>query len=609
MTMILFCFIPNAKQNEVFLFPDVYKTCMEVPLEIKKECFRLILIRLAQVKGEERESKIAQVLSFLPEILPSHLLVQNRRVIMALFDEYYQLLVKQKYVYLSDLIRLLRIAKHLNSPHEAKVVQKIRIYLASHVFEESDALPSRNEEMAPLFAYGFVRDMIAFTERFPVGSRRRREMLQALLGPASYTKHPVIKQAMQEVMTYLQGLPESERSALRLNIVEAAWNMGEEALARRISEEIALSAIKVKDAKMLCDVGFFALRDPRLSDYFFSPSQKILGSVNSLWRERVQDALTWESGKLLLHEPMRAFLSCGAWEETLKLVQENNAKGNDPIDYIGGRYGTKHLLLMLAIAFWKEGQQLEARQLYDTACAMPVKGWDSEREMLALMAAFCDTPEAFFQFAYEPSGYLASLLVEPLLKRGFMPKVLASVAQRKESSDRLRSYEELVTLVPDDHSLESAIRGEISRVKTLADKVELALLLIKIGQIAEATRLAWQMNEELQKHLQRYSRHPLEPSDYRLYESYPKVARVFFALGNTKMATHLLRQLGRSNLAFDDIIGEQLRCGAWQDALETAKKETNPITSIDTLLGIAQGTPLMRWGCSGGPRMMFGVPL
>jgi hypothetical protein len=581
----------------------------EVPLQIRKECFRLILARLSKVKGEERMGKIAQILSFLPEIFPSSLLQQNRRTIEVLFEEYYRLVIKLNCDNLSNLINLLRIAKYLKLPYEAKISREIRNYLAKHSFAENDALPSQNEYIVPLFAYGFVRDVIAFSERFPVGSRRRRDMLRALLGPSSYTKHPTIKQAMYEVIAYLQGLQESEKSPLRLNIVEAAWYVGEDALAKSISEEIALSAIKVKDAKMLCDAGFFALHDPHLSDYFFSPSQKILGPENTLWRERIKTALAWESGKPLLHEPVRALLGCGAWEEAMTLVRENNARGNDPIDYIGGRYGTKHLLLMLAISFWKEGQQLEARQLYDTACAMPVKGWDSEREMVALIAAFCDTPETFFQIAYEPSGSLASLLVEPLLKRGFMPKILASVAQRKESSDRLRSYEELVTLVPNDHSLDSAIRGEISRVKNLADKVELALLLIKIGQITEATRLAWQMNEEMQRQLQRYLHHPVEAENYRVYESYPKVARVFFTLGNTKMATHLLRQLSRSKFVSDGIIAEQLRCSAWQDALEAAKQETDPITSIATLLGIAQGASLMRWGCIGGPQMMFGIPL
>jgi tetratricopeptide (TPR) repeat protein len=596
------------------------ETSLKVPLEVRKQCVSLALQQISRIPptskpqkengSDERINALTTFLRALPEILsPAE---RNQKQVRAFFEEIYRDTRKSKS--LSSLTYLMPISNALGLQREPEIAADMVICLSKTKSPDEDGVEFPHGQLAVenLVEYGFARETIDMIEQMPTGSpktlRYKQELQSSLLRPhrdfmgMHHVALPHLKAAMNEVIAYIQQLPETERTPLLQSLGWTTRRMGQHQLANTIFEEIAQAAIKEKDAMMLFNAAQWRFRNP-------SQEETILVPLDITWRDRVQAALAWESSKDATDDVGRAFVGCGAWQDALEYTQKNYIWGvrHECITMI---YSMGSPLIQVAKAFWERGQKTEALQIYKVVRALPIPERDmSDNQALAEMAALCDTPATALHFANRSDSYVIyGTIIELLVKRGNIGEIVGATQHLKKSFKRLRQYNALIPLVRQHPSLNSALLSERKRLREFDERAQLASLLAQNGQQKEARECVNRLHQELRKRL------VVNSITKETFYDLPGLAQALFLVGDTVTNAELLRyaqsraryvQIDKEmeevvkdcseEYAYRDIVKEQTRAGLWQDAIETTQKFEGSTDKMEAILSIAKGNVSEIW--------------
>jgi hypothetical protein len=298
----------------------------KVPLEIRKQCLSLASQQIARLtQPEERVPALTAFLEALPKILPST--QHDRKQVSAFFEEVYRAARKENSP--RSLIALMPISCDLVLQREPEIAVDIVGYL---IKTESQGVYSIEfwsslVSLEKLIAHGFGREVVEAIDHMPTDTddakKRKFSRQRYLLHQIRFITLPekasvsAFNSALDEVIDYVQCLPEQERTPLRQSLGEMARCAGRHQIANTIFEEIALSASKEKNPVMLFQAAKWRFQDA-------SSLENPIVPLDVSWRDRVQTALTWKSSPLIA-DVNAAFLGCGAWQEALKFVQKNYA--------------------------------------------------------------------------------------------------------------------------------------------------------------------------------------------------------------------------------------------------------------------------------------------
>jgi tetratricopeptide (TPR) repeat protein len=587
---------------------------MKVPLEVRKQCVSLALQQIARLapapkprKEDEHDDRVVAITAFLkalPEILsPAE---RDKKQMRVFFEEIYRATRAVKS--LSSLTDLMEISNDLGLQREPEIATDMVICLSKTKDPDEDNLEYSytQDAVETLVAYGFAREAIAMIEQMltdsPQALKYKQDLQWFLLRPnyelmrVAHNTLPSLNASMNEVIAYIQQLPEKERTPLRQSLGRTTRQIGQHQLANTIFEEIAQSAIKEKNAEMLFEAAQWRFRDP-------SREETILVPLDITWRDRVRTALTWESSKDTTNYVGRAFLGCGAWQDALEYTQKNYTWGVR-VEFGTIIYSMTSPLIKVAKAFWEKGQKEEALRIYKTVRALPIPEKNSsENRALAEMAALCDTPTTALYFATRSdSSRIFEGVIKPLVKRGYICEILGAVRNLKEPFKRMQQYGFLILLARQHPLLNAALLAERKHMKEFNERIYLASLLEMNGQVKESHADANRLHQELRKKLS------FNSINEDIFFTVHSLSHVFFLLNEKPTITELLRY-ARSrvpHLLIDDsetdptgdfsvyyhyqvIAKDQMRCGFWQDAIETAQKITKPVDRIEIILDIAQG--------------------